>query len=118
MHILSETINNKAIAQEFEQITERLEEGRGIAGPLRSSRYFTPIVINMLAIGEESGNLEDMLNDIASHYDSELDYATKKLADSIVPVLTVVLAVVVGFFALAIYMPIVDLISIQTHMGP
>jgi type II secretory pathway component PulF len=118
MHILSETINNKAIGQEFYQITERLEEGRGIAGPLRSSRYFTPIVINMLAIGEESGNLEDMLNDIASHYDSELDYATKKLADSIVPVLTVVLAIVVGFFALAIYMPIVDLISVRTHMGP
>lgn len=118
MRILSDTINNKAIAQEFEQITERLEEGRGIAGPLRASQYFTPIVINMLAIGEESGNLEEMLNDIADHYDSELDYATKKLADSIVPVLTVVLAIVVGFFALAIYLPIVDLINVRTHMGP
>lgn len=118
MRILSDTINNKAIAQEFDQITERLEEGRGIAGPLRASQYFTPIVINMLAIGEESGNLEEMLNDIANHYDSELDYATKKLADSIVPVLTVVLAIVVGFFALAIYLPIVDLINVRTNLGP
>jgi MSHA biogenesis protein MshG len=118
MRILSDTINNKAIALEFDQITERLEEGRGIAGPLRASQYFTPIVINMLAIGEESGNLEDMLNDIANHYDSELDYATKKLADSIVPILTVVLAVVVGFFALAIYLPIVDLVKVSTKMGP
>jgi type II secretory pathway component PulF len=118
MQILSQTINNHAIGQEFGQITERLEEGRGIAGPLQSSRYFTPIVINMIAIGEESGNLEAMLDDIASHYDAELDYATKKLADSIVPVLTIVLAVVVGFFALAIYLPIVDLVNVQTHMGP
>lgn len=118
MRILTQTINNTAIAQEFEQITDRLEEGRGISGPLQSSRYFTPIVINMIAIGEESGNLETMLDDIADHYDAELDYATKKLADSIVPVLTVVLAVVVGFFALAIYLPIVDLVNVQTNLGP
>jgi type IV pilus assembly protein PilC len=118
MGILSRTINNTAISQEFEQITERLEEGRGISGPLQSSRYFTPIVINMIAIGEESGNLETMLDDIAEHYDAELDYATKKLADSIVPILTVVLAVVVGFFALAIYLPIVDLVNVQTNFGP
>lgn len=118
MRILSETINNSAISQEFEHITERLEEGRGISGPLQSSRHFTPIVINMIAIGEESGNLETMLDDIAEHYDAELDYATKKLADSIVPILTVVLAVVVGFFALAIYLPIVDLVNVQTNFGP
>lgn len=118
MRILSRTINNSAISQEFEQITERLEEGRGISGPLQSSRYFPPIVINMIAIGEESGNLEAMLDDIAEHYDAELDYATKKIADSIVPILTVVLAVVVGFFALAIYLPIVDLVNVQTNFGP
>lgn len=118
MRILSRTINNSAISQEFEQISERLEEGRGISGPLQSSRYFTPIVINMIAIGEESGNLETMLDDVAEHYDAELDYATKKLADSIVPVLTIVLAVVVGFFALAIYLPIVDLVNVQTNFGP
>jgi type IV pilus assembly protein PilC len=118
MQILSQTIHNHAIGQEFQEITEKLEEGRGIAGPLQSSRYFTPIVINMIAIGEESGNLESMLDDIADHYDAELEYATKKLADSIVPVLTVLLAVVVGFFALAIYLPIVDLINVQTNFGP
>jgi type IV pilus assembly protein PilC len=118
MRILSRTISNTAISQEFEHITERLEEGRGISGPLQSSQYFTPIVINMIAIGEESGNLETMLDDIAEHYDAELAYATKKLADSIVPVLTVALAVVVGFFALAIYLPIVDMVNVQTHMGP
>lgn len=109
MYILSGTINNTAITREFNQITERLEEGRGISGPLRQSQYFTPIVINMIAIGEESGNLEEMLNDVAKHYDAELEYAMKRLSDSIGPMMTVGLAIVIGFFALAIYMPMWDL---------
>jgi type IV pilus assembly protein PilC len=109
MVILTGTINNRAVAREFNQITERLEEGRGISGPLRQSQYFTPIVINMIAIGEESGNLEEMLADVAKHYDAELEYAMKRLSDSIGPMMTVGLAIVIGFFALAIYMPMWDL---------
>lgn len=109
MYILTGTINNAAIARDFNQITERLEEGRGISRPLRQSQYFTPIVINMVAIGEESGNLEEMLTDIAKHYDAELEYTMKRLSDSIGPIMTVGLAIVIGFFALAIYMPMWDL---------
>ena len=109
MQILSGTINNTAIAREFNKITERLEEGRGISGPLGQARFFTPIVINMTAIGEESGNMEEMLNDISAHYDDELEYAMRRLSDSIGPIMTVGLAAVVGFFALAIYMPMWDL---------
>ncbi len=112
MQILSGTINNAAISMEFDHITERLEEGRGISGPLRQSRFFTPIVINMTAIGEESGNMEEMLNDISEHYDDELEYAMKRLSDAIGPMMTVGLAVVIGFFALAIYMPMWDLTRI------
>ena len=109
MHILAETVHNEAIAQEFEGLLDRLEEGRGIAAPLRQSRYFTPIVINMTAIGEETGNMEEMLNDIASHYDWELSYAVKRFNDSLGPILIVGMAAVIGFFALAIYMPMWDL---------
>ena len=109
MKILTTTIGNAAIAREFDLINERLEEGQGIAGPLKSAKYFTPIVINMVAIGEESGNLEEMLSEIAIHYDSELEYAMKKLSDAVGPLLTVGLAAVVGFFALAIFLPMWDL---------
>jgi len=109
IRILTGTIGNSAIANEFDFISERLEEGRGLAEPLKSAQYFPPIVINMVAIGEESDNLEEMLNEIAIHYDAELEYAMKKLSEAIGPILTLGLAAVVGFFALAIYLPMWDM---------
>jgi len=107
--ILAETINNNVITKEFEKIQELLVEGRGIAMPLRQAKYFTPMVVNMVAIGEESGNLDLMLQEIAKHYDIEVEYATKNLSDALSPILIVGLAAVVGFFALAIFLPMWDL---------
>jgi type II secretory pathway component PulF len=109
IRILTETIGNSAVSREFAIVSERLEEGRGLAEPLRSAKYFPPLVVNMVAIGEESDNLEEMLSEVAQHYDSEMEYAMKKVADSIAPILTIGLAVVVGFFALAIYLPMWDM---------
>ena len=109
MDILSETIGNAAIGYELESIKDRLAEGRGIAGPLSEARYFTPMLINMVAIGEESGNLETMMQEVAGHYDTEVEYAMKKMSEAIGPLLTVGLAAVVGFFALAIFLPMWDL---------
>lgn len=109
MRILSGTIGNLAIAQVFSRIQERLEEGRGIAEPLKAARYFTPMVIHMIAVGEEAGNLEEMLKEVAAHYDSELEYSMKKLSDLIGPFLTIGMAAVVGFFALAIFLPMWDM---------
>ncbi len=109
MDILSGTIGNAAVSHELEGIKNRLEEGRGIAGPLMAAKYFTPMVINMIAIGEETGNLQDMLQEAASHYDTEVEYSMKKMSEAIGPLLTVGLAAVIGFFALAIFLPMWDL---------
>ena len=67
------------------------------------------MVIHMVAVGEESGNLDELLQEMSDHYDTEVEYAMKKLSDSIGPILTIALAVVVGFFALAIFLPMWDL---------
>jgi type IV pilus assembly protein PilC len=67
------------------------------------------MVVNMIAIGEESGRIDEMLREISIHYDDEVSYAVKKLSDNIGPILIVGLAAVVGFFALAIYMPMRDM---------
>ncbi|MFH0843867.1 MAG: type II secretion system F family protein [Pseudomonadota bacterium] len=109
MRILSGTIGNTAISKEFDRIRDRIEEGEGISGPLKSARYFTPMVINMVAIGEESGKLDEMLSVVSAHYDEEVEYAVGRLSEAIAPLLTVGLAAVVGFFALSIFLPMWDL---------
>ncbi|MEI3477892.1 MAG: type II secretion system F family protein [Bilophila sp.] len=109
LDILSETINNAALEREFSTIKEKLRAGAGIAEPLSRARYFTPLTINMVAVGERAGNLETMLEDLAAHYDEEVEYAVGEMTEAIGPILIVVLAAVVGFFALAIFMPMWDM---------
>ena len=109
MEVLSGTIGNAAISGEFDKVRERIQEGQGIAGPLGAAKFFTPMVVDMVAIGEESGNIEEMLHQISLHYDDEVSYAVKSLSDMIGPILIVGLAAVVGFFALAIFLPMWDL---------
>ena len=115
LKILSGTIQNRAIGREFDRIRDRVEEGRGIASPLKNARFFTPMTVNMIAIGEESGNLDEMLREISVHYDDEVAYAVKGLSEALGPALVVGLACVVGFFALAIFLPMWDLVQITQH---
>ncbi len=112
LEILSGTIGNQAITREFNRVRNQVEEGQGISGPLRSAKYFTPMVVDMIAIGEESGDLESMLREISTHYDDEVEYAVKRLSAAIGPILIVGLAVVVGFFALSIFLPMWDLTQV------
>jgi type II secretory pathway component PulF len=109
MSVLAGTIGNAAIAHEFDRVRIGMEQGQGISGPLRSAKYFTPMVVDMVAIGEESGNIEEMLREVTNHYDDEVSYAVKGLSDALGPILLVGLAAVVGFFAMAIFMPMWDL---------
>lgn len=114
--ILVGTIGNAAIAGEFRRIQDLIRSGQGLAGPLSRAKYFTPMVVTMVAVGEESGNLDEMLSAISEHYDAEVAYAVKRLSDALGPVLIVGLAAVVGFFALAIFMPMWDLTQASTKM--
>jgi type IV pilus assembly protein PilC len=115
MKILSDVIGNKAISREFDRVREQIQEGRGIAAPLGAAKYFPPMVVDMVAIGEETGNIEDMLKQVTLHYDDEVSYAVKRLSDLIGPILVVGLAAVVGFFALAIFLPMWDLTKVVQH---
>lgn len=111
MDIVSRTIGNAAISREFDKIRTQLEQGRGISEPLRKARYFTPMVISMIAVGEESGRIEEMMREAAQHYDYEVEYAVSRMSELIGPILTAGLAVVVGFFALAIFLPLTELMQ-------
>ncbi len=107
--ILSSTMGNEALTRAFDNIRERIKEGAGVAVPLKSIKYFTPMVVDMVAIGEESGKIDEMMRAVASHYDAEVEYSIKGLSDAITPILIVGLAAIVGFFALAVFMPMWDL---------
>lgn len=109
MKVLSGAIGNLAIAAEFDYVRDQMHEGKGISIPLGQAKYFTPMVIDMIAIGEESGNLEEMLQQVSVHYDDELAYAVRGISEAIGPILIVGLAAVVGFFALAIFLPMWDM---------
>ncbi len=111
MEIISGTIGNAAISAQFDTLKEKLEQGRGLAEPLRSARYFTPMLITMIAIGEESGQLEDMLKQAAAHYDYEVEYSVSKMSELIGPVLVAGLTAVVGFFALSVFLPLTDIMQ-------
>jgi type IV pilus assembly protein PilC len=67
------------------------------------------MVVHMVAIGEESGNLDEMLQEVSNHYDDEVAYAVSQMSTNLGPILIVGLAAVVGFFALAIFLPMWDL---------
>lgn len=109
IQILSGTIGNKVITSQFDKLKDKLEQGAGISGPLSTAKYFTPMVVQMIAIGEESGQLDELLGEAARHYDEEVGHAVKQMSDSIGPILVVGLAAVVGFFALAIFLPMWDM---------
>jgi type IV pilus assembly protein PilC len=107
--IATDTIGNRALSQELEQVSQSMKEGQGIARPLRQARYFPPMVVDMFAIGEESGRLDEMLREVSEHYDYEVAYEIKRISEALGPILIVGLAAVVGFFALAIFLPMWDL---------
>lgn len=113
--ILAGTIGNTAIGRELEGLQERLEQGHGVARPMMAARYFTPMLVNMVAVGEEAGNLDDMLREVSVHYDAEVEYATRRLTTSMGPILIVALSALVGFFALAVYLPMWDLAKLATR---
>ncbi len=111
LSILAGTIGNSVISRDFSRLQDQLKEGKGISAPLKSAKFFPPLVVNMVGVGEESGNLDQMLHEVSVHYDDEVSYAVSRMTETVGPVLIVVLAAVVGFFALAIFMPMWDLVQ-------
>jgi type II secretory pathway component PulF len=105
LEITSTTVNNITLAQSIEENSRDVRAGRSLADAMRETGKFTPLVIQMVSIGETSGTLDEMLMKVSEYYDLEVDNAIKKLSTYIEPALTVLLAVVVLFLALAVFLP-------------
>ncbi len=109
LDIVRKVIGNRVIEEAVALTRENIKEGESIAVPLRRSGEFPPIVIQMIAIGEKSGELEAMLETLAGSYEKEVNYALQRLTAMINPIMIVFLALVVGFIVFAVVMPILKL---------
>jgi type IV pilus assembly protein PilC len=109
--ITGETAGNSVIAGAFGQVHDRVKEGESIVQPLEASAVFPPMVISMIDVGEETGKLPEMLLKIAEVYDDEVDNSVAGLTSLLEPLMIVFLAVVVGTIVIALFMPLISIIS-------
>jgi type IV pilus assembly protein PilC len=103
---------NHTIASALQFAIVRVTEGDKLAQPMEQSGEFPAMVIQMVAAGEESGDLGGMMNKVADFYDRDIEYTVKRLTTAMEPLLTVFLGGIVGFVAIAMYMPIFNLTSL------
>lgn len=102
-------LNNTVLSESIESAQDLIREGSDIATPLRESGYFPPLVSHMISIGEQSGQLEDMLIRVSETYDTEVKTSIEGLTSLVEPIITVVMAVVVFCIMLAILLPIFEI---------
>ncbi|MHC5036541.1 MAG: type II secretion system F family protein [Planctomycetota bacterium] len=109
LKIIGGISGNEVLNRTVALIHDKVIEGQDIAGPVKRSGVFPPLVAYMVAVGEQTGRLEEMLELIAVHYEEEVDYAATKLTRVVEPVVILALAAMVGFIVLAVVLPILEL---------
>jgi type IV pilus assembly protein PilC len=111
LEITAKTAGNRVIQDAIMQSRASIAGGDTISSPLQKSNVFPPMVISMIAVGEQTGGLDEMLSKIADFYDEEVDAAVSNLLSMLEPLMIVFLGVVVGGMVVAMYLPIFDMIN-------
>lgn len=113
LEIVAKTVNNVIISRVIDNLREGVREGKGLYQQMRVSGFFPPVVTQMVAIGEETGRLEDMLMKVSEYYDRDVDYSIRNLSTALEPILLTLIGGMVLFMALAIFMPWWNLINVM-----
>ena len=111
LDIVKNVITNTVMAEVIDKARDAIREGESIASPLKRSGEFPPLVYHMVAIGERSGQLEDMLLNVADSYESQVDVRIGALTSLLEPMMIVVMGGVIAFVAFSILMPILQMNS-------
>jgi len=111
LNITRETAGNVIISNAINKVHDAVKEGESMVTPLESSKVFPPMVISMVDVGEETGQLPEMLLKVADVYEDEVDTSVSALTAMLEPLMIVVLAVVVGTIVLALFMPLIKIIQ-------
>ncbi|HJL22252.1 MAG TPA: type II secretion system F family protein, partial [Polyangiaceae bacterium LLY-WYZ-15_(1-7)] len=109
MEITSKVLGNVELQDVMEEARKSVREGEGIAKPLRQSGRFPPIVTHMIAIGERSGQLEEMLEHVAAAYDQQVDVRVQTLTSLLEPLIIVIMGGISGAIAFSILMPLLQI---------
>ena len=109
MTVVSQTVDNAWMGQRIEQMRDAVERGESITRCATAAGFFTPIVLQMIAVGEETGELDSLLIEIAQMYERETDFAIKGLSSAIEPVLLTVIGAMVLVLALGVFLPLWNL---------
>jgi type IV pilus assembly protein PilC len=112
LNITAKTAGNKIVEESVMKVRQGVSEGKTIAEPLSEAKVFPPMVTQMIAVGESTGALDNMLEKIADFYDDEVDIAVSNLTSMIEPVLMVFMGTTIGFIVIAMYLPIFKLITL------
>lgn len=106
LEIVARSAGNRTIEKAILFVRAKISEGKNIAGPLADTKVFPPMVVQMIGVGEATGAMDQMLSKIADFYDDEVDVAVGALTSMLEPIMMVVLGGIVGFFMIAMYLPI------------
>lgn len=109
MEIVRHVIGNALLSKIVEEATASIREGESIAGPLKRSAQFPPIVVHMIAVGEKSGQLESMLENVAKAYETQVETRVQAMTSLLEPLIIVVMGSGVGFIAFSILMPLIQM---------
>src|SRR3954451_1805246 len=111
LNITKETCGNEVYARALQKVHDAIREGESMADPLRATKVCDAIVVNMIDVGEETGDLDKMLIKVADNYDSDVDVLVGSLISILEPVMVVVLGLIVGFIVIALFAPMISLIQ-------
>lgn len=111
LNITRETAGNVVVSDAINKVHDAVKEGESMVAPLEGSKVFPPMVISMVDVGEETGQLPEMLLKVADVYEDEVDNSVSALTSMLEPLMIVVLAVVVGVIVLALFMPLIQIIQ-------
>jgi type II secretion system protein F len=102
-------VGNRLIARSLLQVQSKVREGKGMTGPLTESNVFPPLALHMIAVGEETGRLEGMLNNVADHFDDEVKRTTKRLTSLLEPALILAMGLVIGIVVISMLLAILSI---------
>jgi type IV pilus assembly protein PilC len=111
INITKETCGNEVFSRALSKVHDAIREGESFAEPLRATKICDALVVNMIDVGEETGDLDKMLIKVADNYDNDVDVLVGSLISILEPVMVVVLGGIVGFIVVALFMPMVTLIQ-------